>query len=153
MKAFTVCLFGHRIIHNIIAVEEALDQEVRRLLFEKEYVEFLIGRDGDFDLLAASVIKRCKQAVCTDNSSLVWVLPYVTADLRDNEDAYLKYYDEIEIFEAGSHYKAAFQKRNKSMVDRSHLVICCIDHRYGGAYQAVHYAQMTGKVIINVAKA
>ncbi|MBQ8909989.1 MAG: hypothetical protein IJY91_02990 [Oscillospiraceae bacterium] len=38
-----------------------MEKVVRNLLREKQYVEFLVGRDGDFDLLVASVIRQCKR--------------------------------------------------------------------------------------------
>jgi len=34
---------------------------VHRLLLEKEYVEFLVGRDGDFDQIVSSAVKRQKR--------------------------------------------------------------------------------------------
>lgn len=47
--------------------------------------------------------------------------------------------------------KAAIQVRNKCLVDRSDLVICCIQHKGGGAYQAVEYARLREKKIIDLA--
>ena len=137
---------------NPAATEQALERIIRELLHRLEFVEFIVGRDGDFDLLAASTIKRCKQAINEDNSALIWVLPYVTADFRDNEEAYQSYYDEIEICEASAekHYKAAFQTRNRSIVDRSDLVIFCIERKQGGAYQTMRYAQKQSKRYINI---
>ena len=91
-----------------------------------------------------------KKAVRDDNSALVWVLPYVTADLQKNYEAYSGYYDEIEIFEDGAHYKAAFQQRNRAMIDRSDLVICCVGKKKGGAYQTIRYAEKREKTILNL---
>ena len=152
MNTFTVSFFGHRHLSNPIATERALEKIIRELLHRPEYVEFIVGRDGDFDLLAASIIKRYQRAINEDNSALIWVLPYATADFRDNEEAYQSYYDEIEICEtsAGKHYKAAFQTRNRSIVDRSDLVIFCIERTQGGAYQTMRYAQKQGKRYINI---
>lgn len=152
MDTYTVSLFGHRHLSNPIAAEQALESVIRELLHRPEYVEFLVGRDGDFDLLAASTIKRCQRAINEDNSALTWVLPYPTAELRNNIDTYQSYYDEIEICEASAekHYKAAFQQRNHSMVDRSDLVIFCVERKRGGAYQTMRYAQKQGKQYINL---
>ena len=47
---------------------------IRKLLKEKEYVEFLIGRDGEFDQIVSSTIRRCKRTVRGDNSNHVWEL-------------------------------------------------------------------------------
>lgn len=152
MDTFTVSFFGHRYIDNPFPVDKALDELIGPLLRSKEYVEFLVGRNGDFDQLVSSAICRCKRTIRDDNSAHVWVLPYMTADFRDNEDAYRAYYDEVEIFgSAGSHYKAAFQARNRGMVDRSHLVVFYVERKEGGAYQTMRYAIQQGKPYINIA--
>ena len=61
------------------------------------YVEFLIGRDGEFDQLVVSTVRRCKRTVRDDNSALVFVLPYTTAEYRNNELSFHEHYDEVEI--------------------------------------------------------
>ena len=149
MNVFTVSFFGHRRIYDPIRIERQLEELVRKLLREHQYVEFLVGRDGDFDLLVASVIRRCKRECRSDNSSLVWVLPYMTADFRDNEDSYREYYDEIEVF-SGTHYKAAFQQRNRSLVDRSDLAVFYVARKEGGAYSTMKYAATQETEIINL---
>ncbi len=152
MQTYTVSFFGHREISNALAVEQRLDALVRTLLREREYVVFLLGRDGEFDQLAASTVRRCKRTVRDDNSALVWVLPYPTATLRENENAFCAYYDEIEICadSAGQHYKNAHQTRNRAMVDRSDLCIFCVQHPSGGAWQTMHYAEKCGIPCINI---
>ena len=152
MDVFTVCFFGHRAIEDAVATDRRLDRLLRKLLLEKTFVEFLVGRDGDFDLLAASAVRRAKKAVRDDNSALVWVLPYATADLERNYQSYSAYYDEIEICENDCHFKAAFQKRNRAMIDRADLVICYLNRDKGGTYQTVRYAEKCGKAIINVSE-
>ena len=39
----------------------------------------------------------------------------------------------------------------QEMVDRSHLVVCCVEHNSAGAYKTVEYARRRGKEIINLA--
>ena len=152
LEPYTVSFFGHRKIEGALRLEETLEQMIFQLLQKKEYVEFLVGRDGAFDLLVSSVVKRCKKKYGEHNSALVWVLPYPTAELRDNEDAFSLYYDEIEICEdaAQCHYKAAFQVRNRRMVDRSDFVIFYVTRKSGGAYQTMKYAERTGVSLINL---
>ncbi len=152
MDTYTVSFFGHRRIDDPLTVDRRLDALICRLLLEKSYVEFLVGRDGDFDQFVSSAIHRAKRTVRDDNSSLVWVLPYATAEYRNHAESYHEYYDEVEISEAaaGSHYKAAFQARNRSMVDRSNLVVFYIDHNSGGAYQTMRYTKKQGIPYINL---
>ena len=155
METYTVSFFGHRHIDNPFPIERALEELICSLLQSKEYVEFLVGRDGDFDQLVSSTIRRCKRSIRDDNSAHVWVLPYVTAEFRDNEEAYREYYDEIEICSgsAAAHYKSAYQTRNREMADRSNLVVFCIQHESGGAWQTMKYAQKQGIPYINITEA
>jgi len=154
MHIFTVSLFGHRVMRNPFAVERALEETVYSLLREYEYVEFHLGRNGDFDLLAASVIRRCRNAVGSDNSAMILVLPYETAEYRNDLPALLAYYDEVEICEeaAMAHYRAAMTVRNRAMVGRSDLVVCCVERQSGGAYRAMAYAQERGVEWVNLAE-
>lgn len=146
MDTFTVSFFGHRVIENPLVVERRLEALICELLTSHGYVEFLVGRDGDFDLLVSSVIRRCKRTIRADNSAHVWVLPYGTARFRDNEPSFREYYDEIEICgnSAAAHYKRAYQIRNREMADRSDLIFFCVSHKNGGAWQTMQYAQKQG---------
>ena len=152
LNTYTVTLFGHRDFIATREIEQRLYELVADLLRSKSYVEFLVGRDGAFDLFAASVIKRCRQSVRDDNSALVWVLPYQTADFRDNQAAYHAYYDEIVFSPAaqGKHFKAAISARNCEMIDRADLAVFYVKKSSGGAYRALRYARQQGKDIVNI---
>ena len=152
MEVFTVSFFGHRMIDDVLEIENRLEQLIRTLLSEHEYVEFLVGRDGEFDQLVSSTIRRSKREYRSNNSAHIWVLPYLTAEYRDNEESFRDYYDEIEVCEAaaGSHYKNAHQIRNRAMVDRSDLAVFCIQHECGGAWQTMKYAKKQGVPCINL---
>ena len=80
-------------------------------------------------------------------SCLMWGLI-----ICDNEAEFLDYYDEVEICEeaARTHFKAAIKTRNRCMIDRSDLVVCCVKRNNGGAYQAVKYSEKVGKEIWNL---
>ena len=148
----TVCFFGYREIYNLFELEEKLEEHIRILLESKEYVEFLVGRNGEFDQLVSSTVRRVKRNYRDDNSALMLVLPYLTAEYENNHQSFHEYYDEIEICQdaAGGHYKAAIQVRNREMVDRSDLVVCYIEHNSGGAFQTVQYAKKKNKEIVNL---
>ena len=152
LNTFTVSFFGHRMITNTLEIEKRLEQLIRTLLRDHEYVEFLVGRDGEFDQLVSSTIRRCKREYRSDNSAHIWVLPYLTAEYRDNEESFRDYYDEIEISETAAecHYKNAHQTRNRAMIDRSHLAVFCVQHKSGGAWQTMKYATKQGIPCINI---
>ena len=152
LNIYTVAFFGHRYIDNPLKVEELLEIEIRKLIKEKEYVEFLVGRNGDFDRCVSSVVLRVRKNVRADNSSLVLILPYPTAEYLNNEQYFHDYYTDVEIsYEASkAHPKSAIQIRNREMVDRANLVICYIEENRGGALKTVQYAIRKGKDIIKL---
>ncbi len=152
MNIFTVSFFGHRQLDEAFVIEKKLEGLIRELLVTRDYIVFLVGRNGEFDQLVASTIRRCKRAVCDDSSELVLVLPYITAEYKENADAFHEYYDAVEICEASieKHYKAAYKARNDSMVDRSDLIVFCVQRPYGGAYQTMRYASRAGAAYINL---
>ena len=152
MNIYTVSFFGHRYIERGIEIEIRLDKLLHDLITQKEYVDFLIGRDGEFDLLTSAVIKRAINKYAYGNTHFTLVLPYIKAEYRDNEKEYLDYYDEVEVCYESSitHPKAAIQIRNRSMIDRSDLVVCCVQHNSGGAYHTLQYAEKQDKRIINI---
>lgn len=153
LNIYTVSFFGHRYVERGTEIEKRLDKLLRDMISQKEYIEFLIGRDGEIDLLASAAIRRAVRNYGCGNTHLTLVLPYMKADYRDNEIEYLAYYDEVEICEGSSkaHPKSSIQVRNRSIIDRSDLVVCCIQHKNGGAYKSVQYAEKIGKEIVNLA--
>ena len=150
---YTVCLFGHRKIENVIEVEGSLRKAIEDILAEHEYVEFLIGREGEFDILAASVIKSVMRDRDVGSCSLTLVMPYLRAGFEKNQTEYEAYYNSVELCEesAAAHPKAAIQIRNRFMVDRTDLCIFYVTHLSGGAYRTMRYAEATGKRIKPVA--
>ena len=59
--------FGHRIVPEFWKAEERVESLIHTLLLEKEYVEFLVGRNGDFDQIVSSAVKRQQRRVRDDN--------------------------------------------------------------------------------------
>ena len=152
LDIFTVVFFGHRYIDNPFKVEELLEEQIGKLINEKEYVDFLVGRNGEFDQCVSSAVLRVRKNIRDDNSALVLVLPYVTAEYLNNEEYFREYYTDVEISYSASmaHPKSAIQIRNREMVDRADLIICYIENKEGGAGETVEYAQKQGKAVINL---
>ncbi len=151
-SVYTVCFFGHRQIDDFRLVEQKVKAFIDRLLNEHEYVEFLVGRDGEFDQLVTSAILRCRKRLDTANCSVIWVMPYLKSDYIKNRESYDSYYDSVELCElsANAHPKSAIQIRNRAMVDRSDLCVFYVTHKDGGAYQTLRYAEKADANIINL---
>ena len=155
MIVYTVSFFGHRIIENPFHAEHQVEMLVRSLLSAKEYVEFLIGRDGEFDQLVSSAVHRAWRQFGQANSELNWVMAYPKAEYENDMKSFDEYYSYVELCleSAKAHPKQAIQIRNRSMVDRSDLIVFYIEHESGGAFRTMQYAKSIGKKTINLAGA
>ena len=150
---FTVAFFGHRYIDNTERIRECLEEKVISIINENKYVDFLVGRNGEFDRCVSSVIRKVQKNHRDDNNALILVLPYPTAEYINNIECFDDYYTDVEIsYKASkSHPKSAIQKRNREMVDRADLIICCIEENTGGAAKTIKYAYKRNKAVINIA--
>ena len=112
-------------------------------------MELYVGRNGDFDTMVASAVKRCQKVYGTVNSSLVLVIPYAVADM----DLLEKFYDEIwlpeELYKV--HYKSAITKRNEWFVEHSDLLVAYVEKDNGGAAVCLKKAEKKGIDIKNIA--
>ena len=121
---------------------------IKELMRTKMYVVFLIGRNGEFDECAASILKRVRKESGEENSEIILVLPYTVANI----EYYEKYYDDIIIPDRlySAHPKSAIILRNRWMIESSDLVVVYVEHKTGGAYTAMKYAEKLNKRIINI---
>ena len=154
MEMYTVSFFGHRIIDDLNKVQNELENIISKIVSEHEYVQFLVGRDGDFDIIAASAVRKVKKTLFIDNVDLNLVLPYMRAEISNNIEYMLDYYNDIQVDNDArkAHFKAAIKIRNQNMVKKSQLVICYVEKNKGGAYTAMKYAQKQGCTVINIVK-
>ena len=148
-NTYRVVLFGHRDFDGHQILDEILYPLLIKLIKEKPFVQICIGRNGEFDIYAASVIKRAQKAMGKDNNELICVLPYQQKDM----ELYEEYYDSVMIPEQieRTHPKNAITKRNRLMVEAADLIVCYVKREAGGAYSSVKYAEKLGKRIINLA--
>ncbi len=154
LNVFSVAFFGHRVIEQFHEVGQALEALITDFLLKHEHVEFLVGRNGDFDQMVSSTVREVRNRHGCRNCSLTLVLPYMTAEFRDNEESFLSYYDEVEVCQSANsvHFKSAIQTRNKEMTERADLVVFCIDHPSGGAYQTLKYVKAKQIPYINISE-
>lgn len=142
---YRIAMFGHRNFYAYRQLDNTLYPLLKELFRTKPFVEIYIGRDGEFDLYAASIVKHVQEEMGRENSELNLVLPYTKKDM----EYYEKYYDRVCV-PINAHPKVAIPRRNEWMVEQADLVLCYIERESGGAYKAVQYAKKLGKEIINL---
>lgn len=149
MNIYRICFCGHRKIYDCPDLEEKIEELVVDAIREQDYVEFYVGKNGDFDTSVASAVKRAQKKLGNDNSSLILVQPYKMS----NDEYYESYFDEIIYpISSNTHFKAAITERNRWMIELADLFVCFVrENNNGGASYALDYAIKIGKEVINLA--
>ena len=142
------CGFGHRVM--LMDVEKLLRETLERLVVERDVRMFYSGGMGEFDELFARTVRSMKREY--PSLRLVLVMPYLTERLNMDKAFYEAQYDEILIPAEldGIHPKAAIGLRNRWMVNRSDIVIAALHRDFGGAAEAVRYAEKRGKEVVRI---
>ena len=163
------CGFGHRVL--LMDVEKPLREVLERLVEERGVRVFYTGGMGEFDELFARTVRSMKREC--PSLRLVLVMPYLTHKIAigKKEDGTMyggqiaratsigpgrrwheAQYDEILIPAEleGVHPKAAIGLRNRWMVDRNDIVIAALHRNFGGAADAVRYAEKVGKEVMRI---
>ncbi len=143
------CFFGHRDIFE--SINSSVYEKICDLIENQNISTFLVGDYGDFDKIAAEMVRKAKKT--HNNIKLILVRPYFSNELNTNKDYYSALYDDIIIPDelATVHFKNAIRKRNEWMIDNSQHVIFYVRRSFGGAYTALRYAEVKGKKHFNIA--
>ncbi len=148
METYKITFIGHREFYHHRTLEEKLPKLLRQYLSSHEYVEFYIGRSGEFDIAVASIVKQLQKDLGTHNNRLILVLPYPVKNIDEHE----KYYDKVLLpLPSTTHYKRAITARNEWLVDNCDLLIAYTERETGGAYATCKYARKTGKPVVQLA--
>lgn len=146
MRAESVCAFiGHRQVWT--PVETRLEEEAERFLLKADHAVFLVGGGGQFDTYAVRTVRLLKRRYPARDISLRLVLPSVQyLPKPEYWKIFQEPYDRVLVCDAsdGAHYKAMLGLRNRWMIEQSDLLIAYVHTDYGGAYQALRYAQKCG---------
>lgn len=107
--------------------------------------EFLLGGYGNFDLMAARVVKPLKEKYPYIKSVLI--VPYINRGY--DKDLY-DYSEYPPIENVPKRY--AVLKRNEWTINKADVLIAYIKHDWGGAAKTLEYARKRKKKIINLSE-
>ena len=146
-----IAFFGHSSINNYSVLRETIEKIIREVIKKCDSISFYCGGYGAFDGLCAEVCRCIKSEY--RNCELIFITPYIT-ELQQQKMKELirtKQYD-------GCLYPSlenvpprfAISKRNEWIANEADLIICYVNHSFGGAYKAVDFARRRKKKIINL---
>ena len=112
----------------------------------------MVGRDGDFDQIATSAVKKAQHSYAEHRCDITWVMPYEKAEYTKNAEDFEKYYDYIIVCPESdkAHPKQAIQVRNRWIVDKSDLTVFWVENNSGGAYMTMKYAEREKAGMVNL---
>lgn len=132
---------GHAQVSNPTEVTDWL-RAVTQDLIERGGTTFYLGGYGEFDSLAAAVLREQKKKY--PQIELILVLPYLNA----SKDA-LGYDGTIYPPLESAPPRFAISKRNQWMVDASDVVVAYVLRKWGGAATTLQYAKRKKKEIFS----
>ena len=143
-----VCsFFGHRNAPQSLC--HTIRENIENLILQRNVDCFMVGNQGDFDYMVLKALRQLKQEYPHIYYNVV--LAYLPTQKQEYEA-----YDPLETFLPEGietvPRRFAISWRNRWMVKESEIIICYIDHTWGGAVQYIKYAQNQGKEIINLSQ-
>ncbi len=148
-EGFAVAFIGTRDLLEFSGLSTRIEEVVEDLILRHGFVTFYIGRNGGFDILAASCIKRVQGRLGRETCSLVLVQPYPFRDAERYQD----YYDD-RLFPVppNTHFRAAVTKRNDWMLEHCQHLIAFVQQKSGGEYTMLRKALQKGMPVQNLAE-
>ena len=137
----TCTFFGHK--NCPASVQPELFQILDHLISDEDISVFYIGQQGNFDLFVYETLQKLKQQYPHIQPTVVHAY-LSTASLAEPETT---------VFPEGLESvppKYAIHHRNAWMLRNADIVVCYIEHDWGGAAKYVRSAQRKGKTIINL---
>ena len=150
MQSYKIVLFGHRDLYCYNKLEKDLYMLLKALAQEKDFLEIYLGRDGDFDIVAFTVVKRVQREIGKGKIRLILVLPHEEKGMK----AYEGDYDGvIHLSLPPEAYLLGPQiKRDRWMLEICDLAVCCVTHERDTAHALLTYTGKLGKKCINLAR-
>ncbi|HCJ01681.1 MAG TPA: hypothetical protein DIC18_01275 [Clostridiales bacterium] len=145
----TICFCGHSEISGGECVKRKI-LAFLQTLSANENITFFIGGYGDFDHIALNACLEYK-AQYNSQTIICFITPYNSEDYFENRKYFLGKIDQIvypELENVPKRYAIVY--RNRWMIRNSDIVVCYIDHTWGGAYKTYKYALNKKKTVINV---
>lgn len=138
--------FGHRTVDE--PIEAALYGTICQVIEQNKVTAFYVGGHGEFDKMCASAVRIAKRQY--PEIRLILVKPQMTHEFSAHRNWYAMMFDDVMIPAESNlaNYKAAIPIRNRWMAAHADIIVTYLRREYGGAFNAVKYAQKQRKSII-----
>ena len=144
--------FGHRDTVPTSHLEREMERILRTLITEG-IDEFWCGEYGNFDWLSHYILRQLQKEfrfikICLVSAYNPNKYPILRQESLTELYDELIYTDEI----ANGPTRFSIIRRNHYIARNADVIVCYVEHKYGGSYEALQYALQFNPKIINVAE-
>ncbi|MBP3580279.1 MAG: DUF1273 family protein [Clostridia bacterium] len=146
------CFAGHSELYGESEIYTKVVSVIENLILTENINEFWVGNYGSFDKLCARAVRELKEKYSDIQLNLV--IPYLTVEINAYKEQYYRNFDNILIADIPEKTPKNFKiiKSNEYMVQNSKVLVCYVEHFFGGAAKTVEYAKKRRNIkIVNVA--
>ena len=142
--------FGHRYCRLTATEENRLETLIEDLITNHNVDTFWVSRYGQFERLTNSYVHTLKEKY--PHIKIILTLAYMPKEKTYDIEQDLKSYDGTYLPEGAEIgvQRFAISRRNRLLAEQTDYIICYIQKDYGGAWAAVHYANLRHKPIFNL---
>ncbi len=137
-----ICSFaGHSEIYSPLELRPRLVKQCETLISQYPDMVFWVGHYGEFDSMAANIIRELKKKYATIKLELV--IPYLTKSMINQATLFSQNYDSVFLAEIPETTPKRYQIRkcNEYIINNSNFLIAYVNYTYGGAAKTLSYAQ------------
>lgn len=146
------CIFGHRDFWASVEREKAIKAAIVDCIRERGITEFLVGGNGEFDIMCAKYLSELRQEY--PQIRVTKVLAYRGQKRDMFEEEYDKKTFDATVYPPLEEVPPQFAivKRNEWMVRASDYAIFFVQHDWGGAYRMLKYVISRGVSFVNLGR-
>lgn len=154
IKLRKICCFaGHSELCGTEGVYKKLYSVLENLAETEGITEYWVGNYGAFDSLCAEAVRELK--VKYPEVQLNLVVPYLTAGINEYKEQFYANFDNILLADVPENTPKRLKiiKCNQYMIKNADVLVCYVEHSFGGAAKTLDYAKKKKNIkIVNMAE-
>ncbi|MBR3993930.1 MAG: DUF1273 family protein [Clostridia bacterium] len=147
------CFAGHSDLCGADVIYGKLLSVIKILTETQGILEYWVGNYGAFDSLCAEAVRELK--IKYPGVQLNLVVPYLTAGINEYKEQFYANFDNILLADVPENTPKRLKiiKCNQYMIKNADVLVCYVEHSFGGAAKTLEYARKREVLkIINLAE-
>lgn len=137
------CFAGHGNLNYKDELKNLIYNKCIELITVNYVREFWVGNYGNFDTMAANIVRELKHEYPEIELNLI--IPYLTAEINNYKE-----YDNIIMVDIPLNTPKRYWilKSNQYMINQSNYLVAYVNYSFGGAVKTLEYAKRRKHIVI-----